>query len=200
MTRALVLGGTGMLGRAVVVPAPGPRRPGAEPRPTSPERLLYWMDAFRPDVVVHCAAYTKVDACEEEPARAFEVNGQAVAHVARAADHAGAALLHVSTDYVFSGDADQPYGEDDPTDPKSVYGKSKLEGEGHALTAERALVVRSSWLFGPGGPNFVATMLRLVEDGPHPLRVVDDQVPHLHTVPAPCGTWRPGSTPARSRA
>lgn len=180
MTRALVLGGTGMLGRAVVVEA---RRRGhaalglshAQGDVTDRERLLYWVDAFRPDVVVNCAAYTKVDACEEDPETAFEVNGRAVAHVARAADRAGAALLHVSTDYVFHGDADQPYGEDAPTDPKSVYGKSKLEGEGRALAAERALVVRSSWLFGPGGPNFVATMLRLVEEGPHPLRVVDDQ-------------------------
>lgn len=180
MTRALVFGGTGMLGRAVVAEA---RRRGhaalglsrSQADVTDPERLRYWADAFRPDVVVNCAAFTRVDACENERDRAFEVNGRAVAHVARAADSVGAAVLHVSTDYVFSGDASEPHPEDAPTEPRSVYGRSKLEGEGHALGAERSLVVRSSWLFGPGGPNFVATILRLIEEGRHPLKVVDDQ-------------------------
>lgn len=180
MSRALVFGGTGMLGRAVVAEA---RRRGhaalglshGQADVTDADRLLYWAEAFRPDIVVNCAAFTRVDACEEQESRAFEVNGRAVAHVTAAADSVGAALLHVSTDYVFSGEGSEPYGEDAPTDPRSVYGRSKLEGEGHALAARRSLVVRSSWLFGPGGPNFVSTILRLVENGPHPLKVVNDQ-------------------------
>jgi dTDP-4-dehydrorhamnose reductase len=88
----------------------------------------------------------------------------------------GARLVHVSTDYVFDGTAREPYKETAPTGPLSVYGKSKLEGERRALEYDRALVVRTSWLFGPGGPNFVATMVGLIEAGKVPLRVVDDQV------------------------
>jgi dTDP-4-dehydrorhamnose reductase len=81
----------------------------------------------------------------------------------------------VSTDYVFEGTASEPYREDSPTNPLSVYGRSKLAGEAHALAYERGLVVRTSWLFGPGGPNFVATMVDLIEAGRVPLRVVRDQ-------------------------
>jgi dTDP-4-dehydrorhamnose reductase len=178
--RCLVLGGTGMLGRAVVAEARsrgwaalGLSREQADV--TDRERLLFWVDSFRPEAVVNCAAYTRVDDCESEPERAFRVNGEAVAHVAAAAERAGARLVHVSTDYVFDGAAEEPYREDDPTGPLSAYGRSKLAGERHALAYERGLVVRTSWLFGPGGPNFVATMVRLIDEGRLPLRVVDDQ-------------------------
>jgi dTDP-4-dehydrorhamnose reductase len=117
-----------------------------------------------------------VDACEGEGReRAFDINGAAVGHVAAAAERAGARLLHVSTDYVFDGTAREPYREDSPTAPLSVYGQSKLDGERRALTHPRALVVRTSWLFGPGGPNFAATMVRLIDSGKLPLRVVADQ-------------------------
>lgn len=183
--RALILGGTGMLGRAVVAEA---RNRGfaalglahQQGDVTDPDRLLYWVDAFRPQLVINCAAYTRVDDCESHQDTAFAVNAQALENVVAAAEEAGARLLHVSTDYVFSGNAPgdetlRPYSEDDPPDPGSVYGRSKLEGERHALAYDQALVVRTSWLFGPGGPNFVATMLRLMEEGKTPLRVVDDQ-------------------------
>src|SRR6185436_15001189 len=122
-------------------------------------------EAFRPDVVINCAAYTKVDLAEGEGrGKAFAVNGAAVGNVASAASAVGARLLHVSTDYVFDGAARSPYREDAPTNPQSVYGQSKLAGEREALAYDRALVVRTSWLFGPGGPNFVATMVRMVAD------------------------------------
>ena len=143
---------------------------------TRRDRLRFWADSFRPDVVINCAAFTKVDACETDPNTAFRVNGEAVANVAAAADHAGARLLHVSTDYVFDGTAREPYKEDAATAPLSIYGRSKLEGERHALAYGRGLVVRTSWLFGPGGPNFAATMVNLIRQGKLPLRVVDDQV------------------------
>ncbi len=179
--RTLVLGGAGMLGRAVTAEA---RRRGwpalalsrEEADVADRERLLYWAAAFRPELLVNCAAFTKVDACESERPLAFRVNGEGAGNAAAAAAAAGARLLHVSTDYVFDGQASAPYAEDAPTRPLSAYGQSKLAGEAAALAHPGALVVRTSWLFGPGGPNFAATMLALVAAGRVPLRVVDDQV------------------------
>jgi dTDP-4-dehydrorhamnose reductase len=179
--RCLVLGGTGMLGQAVVGEARSRGHAAlglshAQADVTCRESLLHWADFFRPDVVVNCAAFTKVDACETESETAFRVNGAAVENVASAADRAGARLLHVSSDYVFDGTAREPYREDAATAPLSVYGRSKLEGERHVLAYPRGLAVRTSWLFGPGGPNFAATMAALIRQGKLPLRVVDDQV------------------------
>ena len=178
--RSLILGGRGMLGRAVVGAA---RRRGdaalalsrEQADVTDRERLLYWADAFRPDTVINCAAFTRVDDCEERPEHALAVNGEGVANAVAAAERAGALLVQVSTDYVFDGEADEPYREDDPTGPRSVYGESKLQGEQHALAYERGLVVRASWLFGPGGPNFVSTIVRMMEEGRRELSVVADQ-------------------------
>jgi dTDP-4-dehydrorhamnose reductase len=179
--RTLIFGGTGMLGRALVAEA---RSRGfaalALPRGQADVRdhgrLLYWAETFRPELVVNCAAVTKVDRCESEPELAYEVNGRAVEHVVAAAARAGARLIQLSTDYVFDGAAREPYREDAPAAPLSVYGKSKLEGEARALAGERALVVRTSWLFGPGGGNFVASIVRQIDSGERRLRVVDDQV------------------------
>ena len=179
--RALVLGGAGMLGKAVVREG---RRRGATTLGLSRtqadlgdrERLLYWAESFRPQVIVNCAAFTQVDACEERRDHALDVNGRAVANAVEAAERVGARLLHVSSDYVFDGEGSEPYPEDAPTRPLSVYGESKLLGEQEALRYDDATVVRASWLFGPGGPNFVATILRLLREGKTPLRVVDDQV------------------------
>jgi dTDP-4-dehydrorhamnose reductase len=172
-----------MLGRAVTAAA---RRRGfaalalshAQADITDRERLLYWAREFRPELVVNAAAYTKVDLCESERETAFAINGTALENVAEAAAISipgGAVLFHVSTDYVFDGRGTEPYREDDPTAPLSVYGESKLSGERLALQYGRTLVVRASWLFGPGGPNFVATIVRLLREGQKPLRVVDDQ-------------------------
>jgi dTDP-4-dehydrorhamnose reductase len=178
--RCLVLGGTGMLGQRVVSEARsrgwaalGLARSQADV--TDPGRLLGWAAAFRPDVVLNCAAHTKVDACETESERAFAINGAGAGAAAALAGRAGARLVHVSTDYVFDGEAREPYREDAPTAPRSVYGRSKLAGEALALAYGRSLVVRTSWLFGPGGPNFVATMVGLIAAGRLPLRVVADQ-------------------------
>jgi dTDP-4-dehydrorhamnose reductase len=178
--RTLVLGGTGMLGRAVVAearrrgwPALGLGRAHADIADRG--ALRHWAHAFRPDVVVNCAAYAQVDDCEAQRERAFAVNGRAVANVAAVAAEAGARLVQVSTDYVFDGRAAAPYREDAPTAPLSVYGESKLLGEREAAGREGALVVRTSLLFGPGAANFVATIVDLLDRG-GPVRVVDDQV------------------------
>jgi len=130
--------------------------------------------AERPEVVVQCAAYTAVDRAEEDEAEAVRVNATATRYVAHACDSIGASLVYPSTDYVFSGTATTPYRPDDPPDPVNAYGRSKLAGERATFESERPLVVRTSWLYGDGGANFVATILRVAGEG-KPLRVVDDQ-------------------------
>ena len=144
---------------------------------TDRAKLHYWAESFRPEVVINCAAFTRVDDCETEHDTAMEINGRAVAHVRAAAESVGALLVHVSSDYVFDGRATTPYAEDAPTGPQSAYGASKLLGEEEALHSgpERVLVVRTSWLFGPGGPNFARTIAGALRAG-KPLRVVDDQI------------------------
>jgi dTDP-4-dehydrorhamnose reductase len=131
-----------------------------------------------PDVVVNCAAWTAVDACETDPDRADAANARAVAHLAEACGAAGARLVQISTDYVFDGTLDRPYREDDPTGPRSVYGRSKRAGELAALEmGDRAVVVRTSWVCGVHGNNMVKTVLRLAAERPE-LSFVDDQVGH----------------------
>jgi dTDP-4-dehydrorhamnose reductase len=121
------------------------------------------------DLVINCAGWTDVDGAEAHPQEALRVNAQGAANVAQAAG----TVAYVSSDYVFDGRKRAPYLESDPTDPLSTYGRSKLEGERATAAANpRHFIVRSAWLFGLGGRNFVDTMLRL---GPE-LRVVDDQV------------------------
>ena len=183
--RALVLGGSGMLGKAVAAHWRRRQRAvlalgRAVADISDRDRLIAWAENFRPEVIINCAAFTQVDLCESERDTALAINGDAVANVVAAADRVGAGLIHISSDYVFSGtlaeSGETPYPEDAPTGPLSVYGESKLRGEQEALRYPRALVVRASWLFGPGGPNFVATIARLLRTSEEPLRVVDDQV------------------------
>jgi dTDP-4-dehydrorhamnose reductase len=128
--------------------------------------------AIRPDVVMHCAAWTAVDACEGDPDRAFAVNADAVRWVREASELAGAHLLTVSTDYVFDGTLDRPYNERDTPNPQSVYGRSKLAGEVEAGPA--STVVRTSWVCGEHGSNMVRTVLRLAAEHDS-LAFVDDQ-------------------------
>ena len=127
------------------------------------------------DAVVHAAAFTEVDRCESEYDLALRGNRDAVRHVAKLARERRAHLVTVSTDYVFDGTKGTPYLETDPTAPINAYGRSKLAGEEAALqSGAAALVVRTSWLFGPGGKNFVDTIAAKLERG-EPLEVVDDQ-------------------------
>jgi len=138
-----------------------------------------------PDVIVNCAAYTKVDLAESEESAANAINGSAVELLAEAANEARALLVQISTDFVFDGAKREPYEVTDPTDPVSAYGRSKLLGEIAARHADRHLIVRTSWLFGVHGPNFVEAIRNQVRKGTNPLRVVADQrgcptyTPHL---------------------
>jgi dTDP-4-dehydrorhamnose reductase len=138
-----------------------------------------------PSIIVNCAAYTRVDQAEEEPAAANAINGSAVELLAAAANAVGALLVHLSSDFVFDGAKRSPYEVGDPTAPLSAYGRSKLLGEIAAAHAERHLIIRTSWLFGVHGPNFVEAIRRQIRLGTNPLRVVSDQrgrptyTPHL---------------------
>ncbi len=140
-------------------------------QPGSADQLI---QDFRPDVVIHSAAATQVDQCETDPAWADRLNYQATAVVALAAHRVRARLVYLSTDYVFNGDYYAPYSEDHPTDPQSVYGRTKLRGELAVRATGDHLVVRTSWVYGEG-KNFVRTMLRLAREG-KPLKIVGDQV------------------------
>jgi dTDP-4-dehydrorhamnose reductase len=186
--KVLVTGARGMLGRALLrelaareIGAVGLARSDvelADPRAVRPA-----FERARPDVVLHPAAYTKVDLAESEPERAYADNARASAQVADAARHVGARLIAFSTDYVFAGDLDRPYHEYDATGPTTVYGRTKLAAE----AAVRAhcpdhLILRIAWLYGLGGPSFVHAIVRRAREG-HPLRVVDDQVGN----PTSCG-------------
>lgn len=144
---------------------------------TRPESIRSVLAARRPDAVVNSAAFTRVDDCETQRELAFAVNADGAGHLARACREAGARLLHLSTDYVFGGEGDRPWREDDATAPRGVYAASKHAGE-EAVAAELPAgawtTVRTQWLFGRNGPNFVEAILRQVKPGAR-LRVVADQ-------------------------
>ena len=129
----------------------------------------------RPDWIIHGAAWTAVDACESDPARANAVNAQGTRNIVSAADRVGARVLYVSTDYVFDGTKSSPYLETDVPNPQSVYGASKLAGEEMLRPVD--LIVRISWVCGYHGNNMVKTILRLATTQPT-LRFVDDQIGH----------------------
>jgi dTDP-4-dehydrorhamnose reductase len=181
--RLLVTGAQGMLGRRVCAEA---AQRGHEVLPTDlPDLDLTYAQAVfdrigdeAPDAVVHCAAYTAVDAAEDKEELATAINGEAAGHVAAAAGRYGAFVVAMSTDYVFSGEArdGRPYVESDPPDPRTAYGRSKLAGEQAVADcgADHA-IVRSAWLYGAGGRNFVDTMLELAQDRDE-VSVVTDQV------------------------
>ena len=197
--KVLVTGAAGMLGHSVVprleaagfevvavrhpqdtAPMPAPHAPGL-PRETLPiditdfAALAAAAEQSRPGWVVHLAAWTDVDGCEADPDRAFLVNGLGARNAALAAAAVGAAVLAISTDYVFEGATGTPRREYDPVAPLGVYGGSKLAGEqGVREVNPRHVLVRTSWLYGRGGRNFVDTILAHARAG-GPLRVVNDQ-------------------------
>ncbi|MFO1171427.1 MAG: dTDP-4-dehydrorhamnose reductase [Hyphomicrobiaceae bacterium] len=138
--------------------------------------ILRTLSDARPDVVINTAAYTAVDKAETDVEAAFALNRDGAARLAEAAAQRGVPLIHLSTDYVFDGFKASPYIETDPTGPRSVYGRSKREGELAVIAANpRHLIVRTAWVHSPFGQNFVRTMLRLAGERPV-VRVVQDQV------------------------
>jgi len=144
---------------------------------TNRDQVMTILGAGGFDAIINCAAYTNVDGCEAEETLATRVNGAGPGFLAEAALAAGATLVHVSTDYVFSGTVAAPYTEDAQVGPQTAYGRSKLAGEEAILSSglTRYFIVRTSWLFGPGGKNFVETILRLAGERDE-LGIVADQV------------------------
>jgi len=179
--KALVTGAGGMLGRDVVLAAGNAGHDVVGLGHTALDvtdaaAVEDKLGSERPDVVINCAAWTDVDGAESAEEQAMEVNGAAAGVVAAAAARVGAAVVYVSSDYVFDGAKGAPYVEGDQPAPLSAYGRTKLAGEEATAAAnKRHFVVRSSWLFGIGGSNFVETMLRLATDHGEVL-VVRDQV------------------------
>lgn len=138
------------------------------------EQVMRYVRDLQPDVIMNCAAYTAVDACENEWDLAYRINAIGPRNLAIAARETGAKLMHISTDYVFEGNAHEPYTEFDEVHPVSAYGKTKLEGERFVQQfAERYFILRTAWLYGEGN-NFAKTMLRLAESHDE-VRVVCDQ-------------------------
>lgn len=143
---------------------------------TEREQTVDFIKNYNPDVIVHCAAYTAVDKAEDDAETCRKVNADGSENLAIAAKEIGAKMLYVSTDYVYGGAWETPFEVTDPTDPKSVYGKTKLEGEEAVKKhLDKYFIVRTSWVFGINGNNFVKTMLRLGAERDE-LSVVHDQI------------------------
>lgn len=181
LARILVAGGEGQLGKEFAdIAEPGIeliRCARSELDITNLDNIHSVLAKYRPQAVINAAAYTAVDRAETEAEQAFAINANGAGHLAQAAESLNIPLLHVSTDYVFSGDkpSGEAWTETDSCEPRSVYGHSKLVGEQQVLEAcSRALVLRTSWVFGRYGNNFPKTMLRLARERDE-LRVVGDQ-------------------------
>ena len=143
---------------------------------TNAESVYRCVQEYAPDVIVHCAAYTDVDKAESQPEICTAVNSSGTMNMARAALRVGAKMVYISTDYVFSGEGKKPFEINDPYGPKNVYGMSKVQGEDAVRSLmTRYFILRTSWVFGKNGKNFVRTMLRLGREKQE-LRVVCDQV------------------------
>jgi dTDP-4-dehydrorhamnose reductase len=180
--RVLVTGAGGMLGTDVVAVA---RERGhecvgltrTELDVTDAGAVEAAVARVAPQAIVNCAAWTDVEGAEDTESAALAVNGAGAGNLARAASAAGAQLVQVSTDYVFDGTATRPYVESDPTNALSAYGRTKLAGEQEiAAASPEHAIVRTAWLFGPGGSNFVTTMLRLAAGARDELAIVTDEV------------------------
>jgi len=180
--RILITGGGGMLAQSLIRVL---RERGHDPTALARAELDIAQDAPRvmeqiiarkPSLILNCAAFTKVDACEDEHKLANRINGFGAGYVAAAAAAIGASFVHYSTDFVFDGTSTRPYLPDDPVHPLSEYGKSKRLGEGLIQQSKGVnwLLIRTAWLYGPGGPCFPQTMINAARAG-KPLKVVDDQ-------------------------
>lgn len=179
--KLLLVGGNGMLAQKITSSAPSEYAITAVDLPafdvTDKAQVFSVVDDTQPEIIINCAALTNVDGCETVQESAMLVNGVAVGYLAEAAKKVDATLVHISTDYVFDGTGKNPYVEEAQTNPQSVYGRTKLLGEQSLLASglEKYFIVRTSWLYGPGGPNFVETILRLAAEREE-LRIVADQV------------------------
>ncbi len=142
---------------------------------TDKDAVIGLIKETKPDVIINAAAYTAVDNCETDKAKAMLVNGTAVGYLAQATKMAGAKLIHISTDYIFDGEKEGPYTEDDKPNPISIYGQSKLLGEQELLRfTQNYIIIRTQWLYGKNGKNFVDTIVQLAQEKDE-LNVVDDQ-------------------------
>lgn len=142
---------------------------------TSKDSVRALLANIQPDFIIHCAAFTQVDACESEKEKAFLVNGTSVKDIVEWARNNNGSLYYISTDYVFNGEKKSPYEEDDPVCPVNIYGESKREGEVAVLSlGGRGAVIRTSWLFGHNGPNFIKAIIRKARTEGK-LKVVNDQ-------------------------
>lgn len=173
----LVVGANGMLGHDLMATLEGDVRGLDLPEIdiTSLESVRRVVLTLKPRIIINAAAYTDVDGCETHIEQAMAVNGEGVGLLALTAREIGAKLVQISTDYVFNGGKGAPYIEADPQEPLSIYGESKLAGELNAAMAPEYLIVRTQWLYGVHGKNFVETMLRLGTEKQE-LAVVDDQI------------------------
>lgn len=173
----LIIGANGMLGHDLMQVLSGEVRGVDLPEIdiTSLESVRRTLLTLKPEIIINAAAYTDVDGCESNVELAMAVNGEGVGLLALTAREIGAKLVQISSDYVFDGAKGSPYLEDDPVGPLSIYGESKLAGELNAKMAPEHLIVRTQWLYGLHGKNFVATMLRLAAEK-NELSVVDDQI------------------------
>ncbi len=173
----LVVGSNGMLGHDLIQILKGDVRGLDLPDIdiTSLESVRRVLLTLKPKTIINAAAYTDVDGCESDIEQAMTINGEGVGLLALTAREIGATLVQLSTDYVFDGSKGSPYLEDDPVGPLSIYGESKLAGELNAAMAPSHLIVRTQWLYGLHGKNFVETMLRMGKEKSE-LSVVDDQI------------------------
>ena len=142
---------------------------------TKKEEVMSILPQLEPDIVVHTAAFTDVDGCEQEPEKAFLINGTGTANIVSACERIGCKLAYLSTDFVFSGSKKGLYREEDNPEPVSIYGESKLAGEKEAARLENSFIIRTAWLYGKAGRNFVTAILEKARSQDI-LRVVDDQI------------------------
>jgi dTDP-4-dehydrorhamnose reductase len=179
----LITGGSGQLGiavsqelgeRGLVFSTPNSQALDITLSPLAPEFIAQ----MSPKVIVNCAAWTDVDGAENSEALAFRVNSDGAENVARGAKLCGAKLIHISTDYVFSGESFTPWQVDDPLNPQSAYGRTKADGEQRVRETypEKTSVVRTAWLYSPWGKNFAKTMTHRAINGDGEVRVVNDQM------------------------
>lgn len=195
MKKILITGADGQLGCALLATAPAGFQAIAANRSvldiTDQKAVNWWLAENEPAGIINAAAYTAVDRAEKEQSLAFDVNAEGAKNLALAAHEAGISLVHISTDFVFDGGKGMPYLPSDAVNPLSVYGKSKAQGEVYVnAVCPGASIIRTSWVYSPGHPNFLTTMIRLMKEKDQ-LAVVADQIgTPTYTVPLAQACWK----------